>query len=245
MIPFVNIPEQIRVPLFYAEVDNSQANSATAVQRGLIVGQMLATGAALPDVPILSAGSLADTAAFGQGSMALAMIAEWRLNDSFGELWVLPVADPAAAVAATGSVAFTGTATSAGLVNLYTAGIKTAIRVSNAMTAAEIATALAEAIATNPALPVTATAATGTLNLTASHGGALGNDIDIQLNFYGASQGEVSAARYHGSRDVDGKRRGRARLHGGPRQLRRPRVRFHRLPLHGHGVARCDEALSR
>lgn len=191
MIPFVNIPDQIRVPLFYAEVDNSQANSATAVQRGLIVGQMLATGAALPDVPILSAGSLADTAAFGQGSMALAMIAEWRLNDSFGELWVLPVADPAAAVAATGSVAFGGVATGAALVNLYVAGIKTAIRATNGMTADEVATALAAAVNANVALPVTAVAATGTLNLTAIHGGTLGNDIDVQMNFYGASQGEV------------------------------------------------------
>ena len=191
MIPFVNIPEGLRVPLFYAEVDNSQANSATAVQRGLIVAQMLATGTATPDVPVLSGGSRIDTAAFGLGSMALAMINEWRLNDQAGELWVLPVADPSAAVAATGSVAFAGTASGAGLVNLYVAGIKTAIRVSSFMQASEVASALADAINANPALPVTATATTDTLALTASHGGALGNDIDVQLNFYGAQQGEV------------------------------------------------------
>ena len=37
-IPFKNVPSNIRVPLFYAEVDNSRANNATINQRALIVG---------------------------------------------------------------------------------------------------------------------------------------------------------------------------------------------------------------
>ena len=37
MIPFSNVPNDVRVPLFYAEVDNSQANTATTVQRALIL----------------------------------------------------------------------------------------------------------------------------------------------------------------------------------------------------------------
>jgi phage tail sheath gpL-like len=39
-IGFSNIPADIRVPLFYAEMDNSAANSATSAMRRLIVAQV-------------------------------------------------------------------------------------------------------------------------------------------------------------------------------------------------------------
>ena len=43
-IPFKTIPANLRIPLFFAEVDNSQANSAQANQRALIIGQITASG---------------------------------------------------------------------------------------------------------------------------------------------------------------------------------------------------------
>ena len=39
-IGFSNIPADIRVPLFYAEMDNSAANSASSSMRRLIVAQV-------------------------------------------------------------------------------------------------------------------------------------------------------------------------------------------------------------
>jgi len=39
-IGFSNIPADLRVPLFYAEMDNSAANSASSTMRRLIVGQV-------------------------------------------------------------------------------------------------------------------------------------------------------------------------------------------------------------
>ena len=39
-VSFSNIPSGIRVPLFYAELDNSQANTATSVLKTLLIGQM-------------------------------------------------------------------------------------------------------------------------------------------------------------------------------------------------------------
>ena len=39
-IGFSNIPADIRVPLFYAEMDNSAANSASSAMRRLIVAQV-------------------------------------------------------------------------------------------------------------------------------------------------------------------------------------------------------------
>lgn len=42
---FKDIPNNLRTPLFFAEFDNSQANTATATQRTLIIGQMLTNAA--------------------------------------------------------------------------------------------------------------------------------------------------------------------------------------------------------
>ena len=39
-LSFNNIPQNLRVPLFFAEVDNSRANSGATTQRALIIGQM-------------------------------------------------------------------------------------------------------------------------------------------------------------------------------------------------------------
>src|SRR5512135_2352375 len=108
-IPFKNIPSNIRVPLFYAEVDNSQANSAQANQRALIIGQIngsglpnsIPAGAATPNVPVISQGVADAATQGGPGSMLHLMTQAYRLNDTFGEVWYLPLADDAAAVAAT------------------------------------------------------------------------------------------------------------------------------------------------
>jgi phage tail sheath gpL-like len=44
-VAFRQIPATLRLPLFWAEVDPSMANSNTQPQRSLIVGQSLASGA--------------------------------------------------------------------------------------------------------------------------------------------------------------------------------------------------------
>lgn len=44
-IGFHNIPATLRLPLFWAEVDPSMANSNTQNQRSLVIGQVLSTGA--------------------------------------------------------------------------------------------------------------------------------------------------------------------------------------------------------
>jgi phage tail sheath gpL-like len=193
-IPFRNIPSNLRVPLFYAEVNNSQANTSGVNQRGLIVGQMLAAGTATAGVPVLSQGPLADLPAFGQGSMVARMIDAWRQNDNFGELWVLPLADDGSGVSATGTVVFTGPSTATGVLSLYIAGILTSTVVTSGMTATQIATAVAASIAANPNLPVTSSPSTGTLTLTARNKGPLGNDIDIRLNYQGTAGGEATPA---------------------------------------------------
>jgi len=190
-IGFKQIPSNIRVPLFYAETDNSQANSAQAPQRALIIGQITAAGNGVPNVPLMSQGVSDAASVGGPGSMLHLMTQIYRLNDSFGEVWYLPLSDDPAAVAATGTVAFTAAATANGTLNLYVGGVKVAMPVLSTQTTAALATALAAAINATPNLPVSATAATNSVTLTALNKGPCGNDIDLRLNYLGTRGGEV------------------------------------------------------
>jgi phage tail sheath gpL-like len=51
-VPFSRVPNNLRTPLFYVEFDNSMANTATATQRTLLIGQMLATGTTQVNIPV-------------------------------------------------------------------------------------------------------------------------------------------------------------------------------------------------
>ncbi len=193
-IPFRVIPANLRLPGAYAELDASQANSAQANQRALIIGQITASGIATPNVPVISGGTGDANTQGGASSMLALMTAAYRLNDSFGEVWYLPLADASGATAATGSIAFTAPPTANGTISLYIAGQVVTIPVTAAQTATAIAAAVAAAINLLPAMPVTAAAATGTVTLTADNKGLCGNDIDIRFNYYGTAGGEATPA---------------------------------------------------
>lgn len=194
-ISFNNIPSNIRVPLFYAEVSNSLANTSGTNPRTLIIGQKLNTGTATAGAPVFCSSVSQAATLGGVNSMLHLMVKEYRKNDSFGEVWVLPLADDGSAVAAAGSFKFTAAASAAGTLSLYIAGTKIALAVTTAMTTANLATALAAAINATVDLPVTA-AVNGSDNakvdITARNGGAAGNDIDIRVNYLGAIGGEVT-----------------------------------------------------
>ncbi|MFM0495594.1 phage tail sheath subtilisin-like domain-containing protein [Paraburkholderia caledonica] len=193
-VPFSNIPANVRVPLFYAEVDNSQAGYFSQTVRTLLIGQKLAAGTGVANVPQLVSRTDQAKDLFGVGSMLARMHEIYRLGDSFGEVWCIALDDPGAGVAATGSFAITGTATKAGTVSAYIGEDRVQVAVAASDAAATVATALAAAINADVDLPVTAAAATGTVTLTAKHKGALGNDILLQTNYLGAQGGEVTPA---------------------------------------------------
>lgn len=203
MIPFKDIPQDLRIPLFHAEVDNSHANSAQQVERALIIGQITANGAAVADQPVISQGISDAINQGGQGSMLALMTAMYRLNDTFGELWYLPVADDPTATAATGGIDITSPPTIAGTLYLYIAYTTGASKylpqritlpVLPTQTTAQIATALAAAINATPNLPVSAAVdatTTTKVDITALNKGEAGNDIDIRLNYLGSAGGEA------------------------------------------------------
>lgn len=196
-IPFKNIPSNLRLPLFYAEVDNSQANSGQLASRAVIIAQITSSGVATPNIPIISQGVNDAITQGGPGSMLALMVSAYRAADSFGELWLLPVADNGAGTAATGNIAFTSAATQNGTLNLYIGGVYTPMAISSSQTTAQIATALAALINANTNLPVTA-AVDGTntfqVDFTAKNKGLNGNFIDVRTNYAGAAGGQSDPA---------------------------------------------------
>lgn len=198
MIGFKQIPANLRVPMFFAEVDNSQANTATLNQRALIFGQMTTgVGASVANVPVISQG-IADAKLMGGPGSQLALMVEWyRKRDTFGELWVVPLADDGAATAAVGSLNFTHVATANGTLALYIHGVRVPMPVLTTQTVNNLATALAAAVNLNTDLNVTAAVDGVTLskvNFTCKNLGAAGNDIDLRLNYLGTPGGEATPA---------------------------------------------------
>jgi phage tail sheath gpL-like len=192
-ISFNDIPDNIRVPLVYIEFDNTRAVAGTpAIEYKLLVlGQMLSTGTATEAEPVRVLSEDHAVSLFGRGSMLAGMFGAAKLADRYLETWCIPLKDAGAGIAATGTIALTGSATAAGVLNCYIAGQRVRASVPALATATEAATALADAINADLDLPVTASAAVGTVTLTARHKGESGNDIDIRFNYY---TGEVLPA---------------------------------------------------
>lgn len=198
-VPFQNIPSNLRVPLFYAEVNNSQANTNQVNQRALLIGSMITSGSlegsATPNTAVQIASVTGAKQQFGQGSVLANMAWAYRQSDPFGEVWGLPLAD--SGTAATGNIVFTGPATAAGALSLYIAGQLVSVNVTNGMTSAQLATATVAAIAALTDLPVTAAvdgSNTSKVDLTAKSASATGNDIDIRLNYGGTAAGQATPA---------------------------------------------------
>ncbi|WP_154914354.1 phage tail sheath subtilisin-like domain-containing protein, partial [Pseudomonas fluorescens] len=193
-VPFSNIPSNLRVPLFYAEVDNSQANSGAQTQRALIIGQITNSGNGVVNVPVLGQGVSDAKAKGGLGSMLALMAAAYKASDSFGEVWFLPLADAEGGVAATGSLLIAGSPSATGVISLYIGGQLISHTVTTAETAGDIATGLAALVNSSSNLPVIASAAAATVTFTAKNKGTGGNDIDLRLNYLGTAGGEFTPA---------------------------------------------------
>ena len=189
MISFNNVPAGIRVPLFYAEVDNSLANTAVTDLKVLLIGQKTSSGTAEAEKPVLVTSSSVGVDLFGAGSQLALMNSAYRANDSFGEVWAIPVADPAGS-AATGTFTVTGTATAAGTIFAYVGARRVAVSIAEGDAPAAIATNLAAAIQANVLLPVSASASAGVVTVTAKNKGVCGNDIRIGVNLQGYAAGE-------------------------------------------------------
>lgn len=185
-VAFNAIPGNLRVPLFYAEV-NSGGAPYQSNARLLLIGQMLSTGSATAAAPVLTQDN--GEALFGTGSMLADMCRVARLNAPFQEIWALPLADAGSSVAATGKLTVSGTPVSqAGTLTLYVAGVRIRVRVATTDDDDAVAAALVAAINADTSLPLTAAVNGSNANecdLTARNKGTLGNDIRIDTDLIG------------------------------------------------------------
>jgi len=188
-----SIPNDIKVPLVYIEIDNSQANSGTPAQaqKLLVIGQQLTTGSAAPLTlnRITTSESQMDSL-YGYGSMMSRMLKTLRKSNGYTDVYALGVADLTGSKAV-GEITVAATNAKAGVLALLIAGESVQVAVAEDNDAATIATAIIAAVTANKNLPVTAalkTATTETVELTCKWNGATGNDIDVRYNYY---DGEV------------------------------------------------------
>ncbi|MBM9401549.1 phage tail sheath subtilisin-like domain-containing protein [Gluconacetobacter azotocaptans] len=182
-----------RLPGIYFALDATKANTASVTRRILIVGQMLDAAPAAAGVATISGGPTDAIGKYGAGSQCARMVDRYRGIDTTGEVWVLALSDDAAAVAATGSFAITGPASSAGTLCLYVGDQLVATGVSAGDTASAIAANVVAAASAIPSLPVSL-AVDGTtntkINVTALNKGLAGNDIQLGVNLLGTAGGQ-------------------------------------------------------
>jgi phage tail sheath gpL-like len=187
-ISFSQIPANIRNPLYYAEVSNVAAGYFVENNRVLIIGQstndITETPELVPSVDYVKQK-------FGPGSQLAIMCQSFRNNNSFSELWVLPLNDAAGATKATWSVSVSGPATKSGTINLYIGDTVVYCPVTVGDTQATVVAAMIAKINANVDLPVIASSASaGVVTLTAKNAGTVGNTLTVQLDYLGALAGE-------------------------------------------------------
>jgi phage tail sheath gpL-like len=151
----------------YNEFNASQANTATQNQRALLIGQILASGTAVPNVPVMAYSQSQVNTLCGSNSMLALMYASYRAQDPFGECWIGPLSDATAGTVATGTITLTGTATAAGTLALYIMGVSVPVPVNSGDTATVIGGNAAIAINAATGVCARAAAATGIVTLTA------------------------------------------------------------------------------
>jgi phage tail sheath gpL-like len=198
-ISFANIPANIKVPLYYVEVDPSMAGLPSINLRALMVGVMLTTGSATPEVPVpVGSQAMADQF-FGPGSELSRMFQAYYSNNFANEVWALPLKEPTGAAPATGTITISQPPTAAGTIHLYIAGTHIPVNVASTDTADDIATAIVDAINTAytdqglQALPVSATSATGgVVTLTSTFNSVNANEITVSMNYYGTRGSEIT-----------------------------------------------------
>ena len=182
------IPTTLRVPFVYIEFDPSRAFQGPSVLQynALLIGQCIATGTKY-DAGSSAVGPFlvnsADQASlfFGSGSMLHRMFIHWFQNDRITPVYAIALMDAATGVAATGTFAFSGTATANGTIYAYIDGELISVGVTIGDTATTVGDAIVAAM--KATLPVTAANVTGTVTFTAKNDGTQGNDVDIRLNY--------------------------------------------------------------
>ena len=191
MMTFNDIPENLRIPGYFIEFDPSRANTGTYQHKLLVIGQRLATGTVAEATPTLTSNAAQGENYFGRGAQLSHMLNYiFKVRPSM-PVWAIGLDDLVAGVAASGSITFTGAASTAGTLNVIVGGEKVQVGVAAADAQDVIAAAVVAGITAKTDCPVTAAVDGGNsnqVNLTHRHKGELGNDLTVDVLFDSASQ---------------------------------------------------------
>ena len=198
-IGFNNIPDTIRTPGTYAEIDNSRALTGLAANphKVLIVGQKIDAGTTAFDTLVaVTKDGLAD-GFFGPGSINARMCNIFKNNNPNTELYAMAIGSGIAGTAAEGildlslvlnSNDYSGTATLYLMVNGKRGG-NYDLAITSGMSAGGIASIMASTINGDSTLPFVAAlsavdaASMGNITFSAVQSGTLGNYLDIRFNY--------------------------------------------------------------
>ena len=234
-ISFSQIPSEIKVPLYWVEVDPSKAGLPVLKQPALLVGTMIDSGEAPPDIPIAIGSQAQADKAFGQGSELSRMFRAFYANNTSGLVYGLPVAEPTGGTAATGIITVTTAPSEPGTIHLYIGGTHVPVNIGATDTVNEIHAAISAAINENDDLPVSSVGSPTEVTLTALWKGISGNEITVAMNYYGRIGSEDHADRPHHRatrhRHADRRRR-RSGFRRRDRCARRAGVRICRDAVH-------------
>lgn len=189
-VSFNYIPANLRLGLFWAELDPSQGGTFVQDRRALIVGHPESGNTSDINTPVLCLGPDHAAAKYGNSAQITQMIRAARKANLFDEIWMATVAEPSGGQAATGSIEVTSAPTGAGTLTLYIAGRQLQIAVAASETANDVATNIETAIDALTELPVSASVTTATVTLTAKWKGTSGNHVDVRVNYRGLQGGE-------------------------------------------------------
>lgn len=185
-ISFNQIPSQLRVPLFYAEFDNSNANQGGATQeyKVLLIGNKLSTGTKAELTPQVVTSEEQANEYFGVGSQIAEAAASYLKNNKIHQLVCVAIDDLLAGVKAEGTITIAGTPTESGVLSFMIAGRNIKVGVTTSDTPTTIATALAAAIVADTRNVVTATSALGVVTWVAKNKGEFGKEIQMSDSYF-------------------------------------------------------------
>ncbi len=154
-------------------------------QKILFIGQKITSGTAVAGDLITSIGNANEQdTLFGKTSMLAAMIRAGKKINNIVRYDAIALDDDGSAVVATGTVAFSGTATAAGSITVYVGSLVNhahTLAIASGDTADNIGDALVVLIAADTDSPVSSANVTGTVTLTAINKGLAGNSIGIKV----------------------------------------------------------------
>jgi phage tail sheath gpL-like len=173
-------------------------------QKVLFFGQML-TGSATAGSLVTNIGASGEeNDLFGAKSQIAGMIRAARLINKATQFDAIPLEDSGTGVAATGTIVVTGPASESGTL-LVTVGssfnYQFSVSVASGDTATAIGDAIEAAINDSDYVPATANNVTGTVTITASNEGTLGNKIGVQVSGTIAGVGITTTAMSGGAND--------------------------------------------